>query len=212
MSSPASPNASATTASAPFYECMRRREALLAAVLGRQDGDRDLTDLDHLAEVLVTATAGMTPDPARVAETLERLIADADDQAEATMRRIESDDDAVHITTVHSAKGLEYPIVLVPFAYMERPSASRPYVFNDGGRRVVDVASWITWGDGVEEGSRAAGAATTERKRLRHGGGRRRLRPAALRRLHPRQAPPRAVVGADAARRQVAAGTPAPRP
>jgi exodeoxyribonuclease V beta subunit len=146
-----------------FYEHVRVQPALLDAVFSRPSGDRDLTDLDHLAEVLVAATRDATPEPARVAEALDGLVADADDQAEQTMRRVETDEEAVHITTVHSAKGLEYPIVLVPFAYTERPAASRPYVFNVDGRRVVDVASWV---DGVAEGSKAARDAAAERKRL----------------------------------------------
>ena len=82
------------------------------------------------------------------------------------MRRVETDEDAVHITTVHSANGLEYPVVLVPFAYSERPAASRPYVFNDDGGRVVDVASWVTWGEGVAEGSSEARQAATRRRQL----------------------------------------------
>jgi exodeoxyribonuclease V beta subunit len=82
------------------------------------------------------------------------------------MRRVETDDDAVHITTVHSAKGLEYTVVLVPFAYSERPAANRPYVFNDEDGRVVDVASWVAWGDGVAEGSSEARQAVGRRRQL----------------------------------------------
>ncbi|MGH9136642.1 MAG: UvrD-helicase domain-containing protein, partial [Acidimicrobiales bacterium] len=149
-----------------FYEHLRAESTLLGVTLGRPQGGRDLADLDHIAELLVTALRGMTCDAARVAETLERMIADADDQSEATMRRIETDDDAVHVTTVHSAKGLEYPIVLVPFAYAERPRTDRPYVFNVDGQRVVDVASWVAWGDGVAEGGREAIGAMNERRRL----------------------------------------------
>ncbi len=149
-----------------FYEHVRAQPALLDAVFARSTGDRDLTDLDHLAEVLVAATGGTNPEPVRVAEAFDRLVADADDQVEGTMRRIETDDAAVHITTVHSAKGLEYPIVLLPFAYTERPAANRPYVYNLDGGRIVDVASWVAWGDGADEGSKAARNAAAERKRL----------------------------------------------
>ena len=149
-----------------FYEHVRAQPALLDSVFGRPTGDRDLTDLDHLAELVVAAMRGANAEPARVADAFDRLVADTDDQAEGTMRRIETDDEAVHITTVHSAKGLEYPIVLLPFAYTERPAASRPYVFNIDGGRVVDVASWVAWGDGVEEGTKAARDAAGERKKL----------------------------------------------
>ena len=37
-----------------MYEEVRATPQLLRAVLGRPNGDRDLTDLDHLAELLVT--------------------------------------------------------------------------------------------------------------------------------------------------------------
>jgi exodeoxyribonuclease V beta subunit len=149
-----------------LYEELRATPDLLDAVLGRPNGDRDLTDLDHLAELIVAELAGRPTEPAAVAEAFDRMIATADDQSEASMRRVETDSDAVHITTVHSAKGLEYPVVLVPFAYTERASANRPYVFNDESGRVVDVASWVAWGVGVDEGSKEGSAAAKERKRL----------------------------------------------
>jgi exodeoxyribonuclease V beta subunit len=147
------------------YEHVRAAPELLDAVLGRRNGDRDLTDLDHLAELIVAELSGKPCEPAAVAETFDRMVAAADDQSEVTMRRVETDGDAVHITTVHSAKGLEYPVVLVPFAYTERPAASRPYVFNDERGRVVDVASWVAWGHDADEGSKEALAAAGDRKR-----------------------------------------------
>ena len=194
------------------YEHVRAAPALLDAVLGRRNGDRDLTDLDHLAELLVAELSGKPCEPAAVAETFDRMVAAADDQSEVTMRRVETDGDAVHITTVHSAKGLEYPVVLVPFAYTERPAASRPYVFNDERGRVVDVASWVAWGHDADEGSKEALAAAAGPEACRPARGRRRLVAPALRRPHSCQTPPRGVVGPHSGGRDVGAGAPAARP
>ena len=195
------------------YEHLRATPALLDAVLGRPNGDRDLTDLDHLAELLVAELAGKPAEPAAVAEAFDRMIAAADDQSEATMRRVETDGDAVHITTVHSAKGLEYPVVLVPFAYTERPAANRPYVFNDEQR--TGRRRRLVGGVGRRRRRRAARRRSPPPRSasaLATARGRRRLAAAALRRPHPRQAPPRGVVGPDPAGRDVGAGTPAARP
>ena len=191
-----------------------RRRALRAAARrarrcstpcsARPNGDRDLTDLDHLAELLVAEFGGKPAEPSAV-----RRCARPDDrrrrrpQSRRRCAGSRSDDDAVHITTVHSAKGLEYPVVLVPFAYTERPAASRPYVYNEADGRVVDVASWVAWGDGVDEGGKEALAALGRTEAARQGRGRRRWVTAALCRPHPRQAPSRDLVGADAGRRDV---------
>ena len=148
-----------------FYEQVRSESALLRVVLSRPNGDRNLADLDHIADLLVSATRGGSTDPARVQQALDSMIA-AREQSEATMRRIETDADAVNITTIHSAKGLEYPIVLVPFAYVERAMLGRPFVFNDGGQRVIDVASWVAWSDDGTEGDSAGKRAIEHRKHL----------------------------------------------
>ncbi|MDQ3543169.1 MAG: UvrD-helicase domain-containing protein, partial [Actinomycetota bacterium] len=148
-----------------FYEQMRSESVVLRVVLSRPNGDRNLTDLDHIAALLVSATRGGSTAPAGVQQALDSMMA-AGDHSEATMRRIETDADAVHITTIHSAKGLEYPIVLVPFAYVERPMLGRPYVFNDNGQRVIDVASWVAWAADGTEGGGAGKKARDERKSL----------------------------------------------
>jgi len=148
-----------------FYEQLRSESVVLRVVLSRPNGDRNLADLDHIAELLVSATRGGSTEPARVQQALDSMIG-AGDHSEATMRRIETDADAVQITTIHSAKGLEYPIVLVPFAYVERPMLGRPYVFNDHGRRVIDVASWVAWAPDGTEGGAAGKQARDHRKAL----------------------------------------------
>ena len=45
--------------------------------------------------------------------------------SQALSQRLESDEDLVRVITVHKSKGLEYPIVLLPFISAFTPRVSR---------------------------------------------------------------------------------------
>ena len=123
---------------------------LIATVLGQPGGERNLTDLDHIAELLSAAMRTRPTDPTQVLRTLEVLISDDDGRSDDVMRRIDSDAHAVQITTIHGAKGLEYPIVLVPFAFKAKPQISTPFSYSDAaGRRTLDLASKLDWAAGT---------------------------------------------------------------
>ena len=101
---------------------LRRVEAgtgLSARLLATVGGDRLLSDLRHLAELL---HAHQAAHPSSLA-TLSGWVAEqraaaeepgAESGAEAARRRLETDAAAVAVHTIHSAKGLEFPIVLLP--------------------------------------------------------------------------------------------------
>ena len=97
-----------------------------ARLLRYRDGARRLTNVRHLTELLQEAEAGLRMAPAALAAWFSRRRAETrtrDDDAEL---RIESDEELVRILTVHGAKGLEFPVVFLPFAWDVRdPSRSR---------------------------------------------------------------------------------------
>ena len=77
-------------------------------------GQRVLTNINQIAEILhkIEKQFKYTPD-----ELLIWMDRNSDD-GEDYEQRIESDEDAVQISTIHKAKGLEYKIVFAPFLSM----------------------------------------------------------------------------------------------
>ncbi|MFM7686637.1 MAG: PD-(D/E)XK nuclease family protein, partial [Actinomycetota bacterium] len=135
-----------------WYDHVRSESNLVTTLLSRPSGERDLTDLDHIAELLAAELgAGRGHAASAVLRVLDRL-AGSDEPADGEdprMRRIDSDAKAVQITTLHSSKGLEYPIVMLPASFQVSDKGGRR-VYNDPtGQRVVDVAPARKW-DGDE--------------------------------------------------------------
>ncbi len=84
-------------------------------LLSLGDGERRLTNLLHLTELLHAAARSLHLGPAGLLAWFELQIDDQTQRADDLQVRLESDERAVTITTVHKSKGLEYPVVLCPF-------------------------------------------------------------------------------------------------
>ncbi len=127
---------------AAFLEVLSEEEGLPARVLARPAGERELTDLRHAGQVLHAAVRAESLGLTALVEWLRRRIARADTEtAEDRSRRLDSDDDAVQVMTVHVSKGREFPVVHVPFAW-DRWSADKPptlRLHDGGGHRVLHV-------------------------------------------------------------------------
>ncbi|HET19302.1 MAG TPA: exodeoxyribonuclease V subunit beta [Chromatiales bacterium] len=84
------------------------------------DGERILTDLLHLAELLQQASTLLEGEHALLRHLAEQRVEAARGVAsaggDARQIRLESDADLVQVVTVHKSKGLEYPLVFLPFA------------------------------------------------------------------------------------------------
>lgn len=94
-----------------------RGESVQDAVLAAPGGERRMTNLLQLAELLHTqAVQARLPLPG-LRRWLDRQRLEAVDAPEAAELRLEKDDAAVQIVTFHRSKGLQYPVVFVPFGW-----------------------------------------------------------------------------------------------
>ncbi len=89
-------------------------------LLGLTDGERRVGNYLQLAEALQEAQADMLGLHGLV-DWLAQRIATADREDETQLLRLESDARRVQIVTLHKSKGLEYPLVFLPFAGIGRP-------------------------------------------------------------------------------------------
>ncbi len=126
---------------AAMFEAVSLRQHVQPRILGQVDGERLLTDLRHIGEVLhEAALEGQLGPTALLVWLRRRISAAAGEGGQERSRRLDTDAAAVQVITVHTSKGLEFPVVLVPFAWdlYARPDPSTA-VFHEGARRVRDV-------------------------------------------------------------------------
>ena len=94
--------------------------ALPRTLIARSDGERVLTNLLHLAELLQQASAELDGEQALVRHLSEHL-ASSGQAGEEQILRLESDEQLVKVVTIHKSKGLEYPLVYLPFICTCKP-------------------------------------------------------------------------------------------
>ncbi len=128
--------------------CAAHGERLLALV----DGERRISNYLQLAELLQEAQRQALGLHGLV-DWLGRAIAGADANDEAQLLRLESDARRVQIVTLHKSKGLEYPLVFLPFVGIgsnEKPPGRHCSVHLEGARRLhwkfesLPEADWDT--------------------------------------------------------------------
>jgi exodeoxyribonuclease V beta subunit len=128
---------------AALYHRVSTAEHLPERVLAQASGERMLTDLGHVAELLHGAAHEEGLGATALAGWLSRRIAEADEDGDdERSRRIDSDADAVQVLTIHRAKGLEFPVVLCPYLWDFGVHVPRFPVFHDpdrGGVRTLDL-------------------------------------------------------------------------
>ncbi|MCG5500085.1 exodeoxyribonuclease V subunit beta [Ectothiorhodospira lacustris] len=108
-------------------------------LFGRPFGERRLTNLLHLSELLQSAATELEGEHALIRHLVEHRQA-ARQAGDEQILRLESDEDLVKVVTIHKSKGLQYPLVFLPFIAGYRPGngGKPPLIYRDGtGQRVV---------------------------------------------------------------------------
>jgi exodeoxyribonuclease V beta subunit len=123
-------------------------------VLSRPEGERYMTDLRHVAEILHATARSDRLAPAGLLHWLRGRVG-ARDASEDAERRLETDAAAVQVTTIHAAKGLQFPLVMVPFLFERHiEDAARTLRFHEGDQRCLHVGG--RGSPGYSEASTAA--------------------------------------------------------
>ena len=107
-------------------------------VLSWQGGERHMTDLAHMTQLLQEAAHREHYNLPALRDWLRTQREERSGAAEHN-RRLDSDAAAVQIMTVWVSKGLQYPVVYLPFAFNRNVQEREMVLFHDGDDRCLHV-------------------------------------------------------------------------
>lgn len=106
-----------------------------------ENGERVLTDLMHIGELLQQASNELDSDHGLL-RWLSQSISDAENGlggSDDQIQRLESERNLVQIVTIHKSKGLEYDLVFLPFVFSYREASEAKYYDAASDRTVLDI-------------------------------------------------------------------------
>ncbi|MGD9045928.1 MAG: exodeoxyribonuclease V subunit beta, partial [Desulfobacterales bacterium] len=120
-----------------MFRMLLAREKIRQRLLSFADGERRLTNVLHLAEIIHQESAQRN---LGIAGLLKWLAEQRDPQSprlEEHQLRLESDAGAVKIVTIHKSKGLEYPVVFCPYGWEGSRLRGSDIIFHQAGDNQV---------------------------------------------------------------------------
>ena len=123
----------------PMLRTLMAQRNIAENLLATSGGERRLTDILHISELLQEAGAHTESEHALV-RWLAQHIAEPDSNAASQQLRLESDKHLVQIVTIHKAKGLEYPLVWLPFIANYRAQDQAFYHDRTSFEAVLDLS------------------------------------------------------------------------
>ena len=100
-----------------MFKAMMAEEDVVPRLMAYPDGERRITNLLHLSEILHDAAMRGRLGMSGILNWLAEQRTSIDSSIEEHQVRLESDENAVKLITMHGSKGLEFPIVFCPFTW-----------------------------------------------------------------------------------------------
>ncbi|HEB4873722.1 TPA: exodeoxyribonuclease V subunit beta [Kluyvera ascorbata F0526] len=122
----------------PMIRALMSARSMAENLLATHGGERRLTDILHLSELLQEAATQLESEHALV-RWLNQQVAEPDTNASSQQMRLESDKHLVQIVTIHKSKGLEYPLVWLPFIARFRKVKQAFYHDRESFKAVLDL-------------------------------------------------------------------------
>lgn len=117
-----------------------RQEHFTLRLAGLQFGERRVTNLRQLTDLLQSVSGELGHRPGHLLKWLSREINRSSlHPADERLQQIESDAAAVQIVTMHASKGLEYPLVFCPFLWSSRKPSGIQKFSPGGPPQIVDL-------------------------------------------------------------------------
>jgi exodeoxyribonuclease V beta subunit len=113
------------------------KEEVRKRLLAFADGERRLTNLLHCIELLQDTALREKFGIEGVLKWLAVQMEQAGGKADAQEIRLETDEKALKVITVHKSKGLEFPIVYCPYVWDARDTPTNQATFHDEKDRTI---------------------------------------------------------------------------
>lgn len=123
----------------PMLRALMTTRQIAENLLATAGGERRLTDILHISELLQEAGSQLESEHALV-RWLSQHILEPDSNASSQQLRLESDKHLVKIVTIHKSKGLEYPLVWLPFITNFRVQDQAFYHDRNSFEAVLDLS------------------------------------------------------------------------
>ncbi|HBX67077.1 MAG TPA: hypothetical protein DEG32_13300, partial [Balneolaceae bacterium] len=112
----------------------------------QKDAERRITNLMHLSELLAKAEREFRIEGKALLKWFYQKMNKSGTESDDEQLRLESDENLIQISTIHAAKGLQYPIVLCPFLWDSGAAKKKNDLlkFHKEGENFIDISAGIT--------------------------------------------------------------------